>query len=138
MRDEIGFLHLNEANEWPAFPLKPENRLTIDADGSLGLAPLPGGAFAPRGVFLAGPFEVGAGATPWYRLQVFADSVPAGAHIQLYTFSGDGNTPSPLFDPAADNPFTASGWQAAPRDLLDILIPSPPAQRLWIGGVLRG
>ena len=131
MDGETGFFYLNTNDEWPTFALEG---LQIGADGALVLAPA-GGGVVTRGVFRGGPFEALAGPTPWYRLQLFADALPDGAHIQLFTFAGEGiDAP---YDPAASNPFADPSWQAAPRDVLDILILSAPATRLWIGGVVR-
>jgi phage tail-like protein len=131
MNGETGFFYLNTNNEWPTFEL---DGLEIAADGTLSLAPAAGGV-GPRGVFRGGPFEAPAGPTPWHRLQVFTGPLPVGAHIQLFTFTGDGiDAP---YDPAAGSPFADPGWRAAPRDVLDTLILNPPANRLWIGGVVR-
>ena len=135
MDDETGFFYLNVANEWPTFELAPDSALEITMDGSLTLVHAADGTFVPRGIFRGGPFEVFAGPTPWYRLQVDADSLPDGTHVQLFTFTAD-DSDAP-YDPTIDNPFVHPGWKAAPRDCLDVLILSPPAHRLWIGGLLR-
>jgi phage tail-like protein len=137
MRSETGFFHLNLANEWPKFELLDSN-LTIAPDGALTLARTTGGGFATRGVFRGGPFSVTDGPTPWYQLQAYADSLPDGPHVQLFTLTTDEGDIG-AFDAAADDPFPkAAGWHAAPRDGLDLVIPNPPARFLWIGGVLRG
>src|SRR5262249_6077625 len=114
--------------------------IEIAADGSLRLMAGADTPFAPRGVFLGGPFEVLDGATPWYRLQVYADPLPDGTHVQLFTFSTDVSDPPP-YDPIADVPFPDLGivprWKAAPSGVLDILILDAPARFLWIGGLMR-
>jgi phage tail-like protein len=134
MNGETGFFYLNEAGEWPKFEL-PEATFEIGTDGSLTLARTDGNTFIPRGVFRGGLFEGVTGLTPWFRLRVHADPLPEGAHVQLFTSTADdGDAP---YDPTAERPFTGPGWKAAPRDELDILIPNPPARRLWIGGILR-
>jgi phage tail-like protein len=131
MKEETGFKYLNTANKWPTFQL---NEIEIAPDGSLTLKRI-GKTFASRGVFRGGPFETFDTPTPWFRLQVFADPLPDGTHLQLFTFTADaGNAP---YQPAADEPFAASGWMELPRDVLDVLIPNPPAQHLWIGAVIH-
>jgi phage tail-like protein len=136
MQGETGFFHLNLANEWPKFkPLDPN--LAIAPDGALTLARTTGDVFRTRGVFRGGPFSTMDGPTPWYRLQAYADSLPAGTHVQLFTLTTDEKSLEAL-DTAADEPFSkAEGWHAAPRDILDIVIPNSPACFLWIGGVFR-
>jgi phage tail-like protein len=130
MNDETGFFYLNVANIWPGFAL---HDMAIATDGSLRL--VPGSVPPTRGVFRGGPFEARAGPTPWYRLRVDAETLPEGTHLQLFTFTAeDGDAP---YNPAADHPFAAPGWHAAPRDTLDALILHSPARRLWIGGLLR-
>jgi len=137
MRSETGFFHLNLANEWPTFALLDPN-LTVAPDGALTLTRTTGDGFATRGVFRGGPFSATDGPTPWYQLQAYADSLPDGPHVQLFTLTTDEDDIG-AFDAAADDPFPKSaGWHAAPRDGLDLVIPNPPARFLWIGGVLRG
>jgi phage tail-like protein len=137
MRSETGFFHLNLANEWPKFELLDPN-VTIALDGALTLARTTGDGFATWGVFRGGPFSAMDGPTPWYQLQAYADSLPEGTHVQLFTLTTD-EADIGAFDAAADDPFPkAAGWHAAPRDGLDLVIPNPPACFLWIGGVLRG
>jgi phage tail-like protein len=137
MRSETGFFHLNLANEWPKFELLDSN-LIIAPDGALTLARTTGDVFATRGVFRGGPFSAMDRPTPWYQLQAYADSLPDGPHMQLFTLTTDEDDIG-AFDAAADDPFPkAAGWHAGPRDGLDLVIPNPPARFLWIGGVLRG
>ena len=132
MNSEIGFLFLNDAGQWPSFQ---RHNLDVTQDGSLRLS-TSGGAFEQAGVFLGGPFDVHADATAWYRLQVAADPLPVGTHLQVFTFTADGGTPP--FAPASDNPFGDSGWRAAPRDALEAVVLNPPSRLLWVGGVVRG
>jgi phage tail-like protein len=132
MSNELGFIYLNTANEWPLFE---PHKLKIRTDGALTLDTA-NGAFVTKGVFRGGPFEVPADSTRWHRLRVYADSLAEADHVQLFTFTADSGDAG--YDPTADDPFPAqAGWQAAPRNILDILILNPPARRLWIGGVLR-
>jgi phage tail-like protein len=137
MRSETGFFYLNLANAWPKFALL-DPHVMIAPDGALMLARITGDGFVTRGVFRGGPWSTTDGPTPWYQLQAYADAVPEGTHVQLFTLTTDKDDIG-LFDPTADDPFpTAAGWYAAPRDSLDLIIPTPPAPFLWIGGVFRG
>ena len=71
MNGSSGFLHVNEANQWPRFTL---HDLEITAAGSLSLSAVAAGGLTRRGVFLGGPFETPTGSNAWYRLQVMADA----------------------------------------------------------------
>jgi phage tail-like protein len=133
MNTENGYYYLNLANEWPTFLLT--STLEIAPDGAIKLKRLADGTFESRGVFRGGPFAADDAPTLWYRLQAFADALPGGAHLQLFTFTGESNAP---YDPAAENPFASSAWIAAPIDLTDLIIANSPARQLWVGGVLRG
>lgn len=133
MNSENGYYHLNLANEWPSFLLT--STLEIASDGAIRLKQLADGRFELRGVFRGGPFTAGDAPTLWNRLQAFADTLSDGAHLQLFTFTGESNAP---YNPADENPFASSGWIAAPVDLTDLLIANSPARQLWIGGLLRG
>ena len=136
MQSETGFFYLNLANEWAKFDLLDPN-ITTDSNGAMMLARPTGDAFASRGLFQGGPFTALDGPTPWYRLQAYAEPLHDGTHVQLFTLTTDENSIGP-FDAGADEPFPqAAGWQAAPPDVLDMVIPHPPAHFLWIGGVLR-
>jgi phage tail-like protein len=66
----------------------------------------------------------------WHRLHAKIE-MPAGAHIQFFTFAADAG-PAPAVDPAATSPF-ATGWQAHPPDVTDLLLDTQPARLLWIG-----
>lgn len=94
-----------------------------------------GDNYVHRGVFLGGPFEIYDLPTPWFRLQAFADSLPSGTHLQLFTYTSDSGVAP--YHPADDEPFRDKGWAALPPDVLDVLIPNPPARHLWIGGIMR-
>lgn len=133
MSTESGYYYLNLANEWPTFALT--STLEILPNGAIKLKSLADGTFESRGTFLGGPFEAGDEPTLWFRLQAFTDALPAGAHLQLFTFTGEASAP---YDPTAENPFASAGWQAAPIDLTDFVIANSPAERLWIGGLMRG
>jgi phage tail-like protein len=128
-----GFLHLNDDAARPGFEL--HGLVAEPGDGTLRLATQADGTYAPRGVWRGGPFSA-AEAADWYRLQVEAEPLPERTHVQVYTFAAD--APDAPFDPAAAHPFGAPGWTAAPLDALDLLLPGPPAPRLWVGGVVRG
>jgi phage tail-like protein len=131
MNDESGYRYLNLGNEWP---LVARHRIAVTPEGSLELEQI-NGAFVEAGVFRAGPFEVVDGPTQWHRLRVDGVPLPEGTHLQLFTFAAtDGHAP---YDPTDAEPFGHPGWRAAPRDVRDILIPHPPARRLWVGGLLR-
>jgi len=137
MNGSSGFFYLNEANTWPGFALDVHD-LAITEAGSLSLAstPTPSGTLAQRGVFRAGPFEAQGGSTAWYRLQAYADAIPDGTYLELFTLTSDtGDAP---YDPTADAPFSHSDWRAVPRNRLDALILNAPARQLWIGGIFRG
>lgn len=122
--DAAGFLNLNVSNQWPSFEL---HQVAIGADGALRLT-----AGAKRGVVRAGPFQTDWDVTEWFRLRLITD----GSYGQAFTCTTDAGIPP--FDPNADSPFTDPAWQAAPRDLLDTLIPNAPDRFLWIGLLLRG
>lgn len=125
-----GFLYLNAANLWPSFVLQD---VMIDTTGALLLAST-GGQHVPAGLFMGGPFEALDGDTPWYRFALQAAALPAGTHIQIFTWTGGSGTPP--FAPSTNVPFP--GWQAAPRNALQGVIFSAPARYLWVGGVIRG
>ncbi len=134
---DSGFMYLNAGNEWPTFAPAHLHGLEIATDGALVLSHIApdSDTFEPTGAFRGGPFEVDASATAWYRLQVDAESLPGGTHVQLFTFTAnDGDAP---YGPGADDPFADFGWEAAPRDSLDLLIGNKPARYLWIGGLVR-
>jgi phage tail-like protein len=135
MKSDTNYFYLNLANEWPGFAPGDRSQIEIESDGSLRLARADSDMFAQRGVFLGGPFEAFSELIPWYRLRVYADPLPESTHVQLFTLTADQDTIA--FDPTADEPFPKPDWHAAPRDLLDILIPNSPARRLWIGGLLH-
>src|SRR5262245_13033340 len=122
-----GFMHLNAANLWPSFAL---DQMAIDAKGALVLT-ASAGAYASRGLFKGGPFTALDGSTPWYRFTLPGASLPAGSHLQVFTWTG-GAAPPP-YAPSTNTPF--AGWKAAPRDVLQGVIFSDPAPHLWIGGV---
>jgi phage tail-like protein len=125
-----GFVYLNLGNQWPSFSL---SAIAIDSQGALSLASS-GGGYAMRGVFLSGPFLSPAANVPWFRLRVESDPLPAGTHVQIFTFAG---ASAPAYDPNAANPFSDPNWLASPRDVLDLLILNRSATQLWIGGILR-
>jgi phage tail-like protein len=133
MTGSSGFLHVNEANEWPRFTL---HDLEITAAGSLRLSALAGGDLSRRGVFLGGPFETPTGSNAWYRLHVMADAIPDGTYVELFTATRESGNPP--YDPAGDAPFLDAGWKPVPRNSLDALVLNAPARHLWIGGILRG
>src|SRR5438034_10785203 len=135
MTGKTGFFHLNVANQWPLFQL---HDIDIAQDGEL-ILHRAGADFASRGIFLAGPFHGDSIKTPWFRLRVFAETLPADTHVQLFTFPSDGVAPP--FNASADEPFAGQvgnlTWTAQPRDVLDVLIQTQETQALWIGGILR-
>ncbi len=134
MNGESGFLELNSAGSWPSFQL---DHLVIGPDGALILQGSPGG-FTARGLIFGGPFSASS-VSPWFRLIVDAEPLPAGVHLQLFTYTAD--VVPPAFAPAALDPFPAPDWRAAPRDVLDVLIlnamSDPPPRSLWVGGMIR-
>ena len=131
VNDDNAFSYLNLANEWPGFDLSDPHIVYNSADGSLMLQNV-AGAFAFRAVFRSGPVDALTEPGPRYRVQVYADPLAAGAHVQLFTHFGA--TPPP-FDASAAEPFDSTDWRAAPLDALDVLLPNRSEQPLWIGGV---
>src|SRR5260370_1215630 len=136
MTAETGYFHLNLANQWPSFQ---RHDLDISPDGTLVLHQT-GANFAERGIFLAGPFQIGSGKTPWFRLRVFTETLPPNTHVQLFTFPlGKGTLPP--FKPNADEPFAGQvgnlSWTVQPRDVLDVLLRTDETETLSIGGILR-
>jgi phage tail-like protein len=131
MSASSGFIYLNAANQWPSFA---RHWIDITPDGSLSLAKI-GGVFVPRGIFRGGPFYTPDGATPWFRLLAEPANLPAGTHVQFFTFAGD--LPDAPYDPTADNPFSDPRWLPVTRDVLDLLVLNQDARKLWIGGVMR-
>lgn len=125
-----GFVFLNVANTWPSFVFTD---LTVDADGSIKLTQS-GSSFASAGSFMGGPVQLEAGPAAWFRLNVGADALPPGVHVQFFTYSAGSGAPP--YAPATADPF--AGWSAFPRDALEEIIASPPALQLWIGGLVRG
>jgi phage tail-like protein len=137
MADHTGYFHLRVGNEWPTFEL---HGLEIKEDGALELtvADPNAGTFVEHSVFRAGPYETEVSEPVWHRLQVFADAVPAGTHVQVFTLTSDGPDPNEApYDPAADVPFAGPGWEPIPRDQLDGLFSSSPDRYLWIGGLVH-
>lgn len=135
MKDDSGYFHLNLANQWPLFQL---HGLDIGPSGDLILHET-GGQFADRGIFLAGPFQIGSKKTPWFRLRAFAETLPPNTHVQLFTFPSNGIVPP--FNATADEPFAGQtsnvSWTVQPRDVLDVLLRTNETQTLSIGGVVR-
>src|SRR6266571_5207910 len=127
----IGHFYLNAANQWPSFQL---HDLDVDTDGSIVIKNT-GGTFFDRGVFLAGPFQLGPGKTAWFRLRAIADRLPQGAHVHLFAAAIDSG--SPPFQPNDEDPFADAAWQGKPLDVLDVLIEGPATKLLWLGGILR-
>jgi phage tail-like protein len=125
-----GFFFLNTANAWPSFVF---TGLAVDPQGVIRLAPS-GSGYAPVGSFMGGPFQVTPGPAAWFRLAVFAETLPSGAHVQFFTYSANSGTPP--YAPTTSAPF--AGWSAVPRDELEAVISSPPALQLWVGGLVRG
>src|SRR5215467_12568196 len=113
---QTGYFHLNLANNWPLFEL---HDIDISPVGDLVLHQA-GGAFVERGTFRAGPFHLDSSKTPWFRLRVFAETLPANVHVQLFTFPLDDLTTSPPFSANANEPFAGQvgnlSWVAQPRD----------------------
>jgi phage tail-like protein len=124
-----GFMNLNAAGAWPSFSLQ---NMSIGSGGEL-LLNKTASTYASAGVFMGGPFQALDGATPWYRFAVRSENLPAGTHLQLFTWTANGGTPP--FSPLATVPFP--GWEAAPRDALQGVIFNAAARDLWIGGVVR-
>ncbi len=127
--DPTGFMHLNAANLWPSFVLQ---NIAIDSEGALSLTKS-GADYASAGVFMGGPFQALDGDTPWYRFSLQGEPLPAGAHLQIFTWTAGSGAPP--FAPTSNTPFP--GWQAAPRDVMQGVIFNQPARDLWIGGVFR-
>ena len=84
MNGTSGFVYLNLANQWPTFQ---RHGIDVTLAGSLALTGW-GGAYALRGGFRGGPFTTPEATAPWFRLLVQANPLPAGTHVQLYTFAG--------------------------------------------------
>lgn len=126
---QTGFMHLNSGGKWPTFAFTD---MAADSNGALSLIKT-GGLYASAGVFLGGPFEALDGDTPWYRFSLLADELPAGTHMQFFTWTAESGVPP--FAPTTATPFP--GWQAAPRDVFEGVIFNQPARKIWIGGVVR-
>ncbi len=124
-----GFMYLNAANTWPSFTFQ---NMAIDSAGEL-LLTATGTEYASAGVFMGGPFQALSGSTPWYRFAIDSGALPAGTHLQIFTWTAAAGPPP--FAPSSNTPFP--GWQAAPRDVLQGVIFNTPAPSLWIGGVVR-
>src|SRR5215475_11206361 len=127
MGEDTGFFYLNIANQWPSFEL---HQVELTVDGALALAHT-NGQYVKRGVILAGPFQTAADQTEWFRLRAFVDTLPNGAHAQLFTYTDDVG-PAP-FLPDTYTPFADPDWHQAPRDLCDILISNPPKRFPSVG-----
>ena len=109
--------------------------LLVNPGGGKGLVRFRlGAAFVREGDFLAGPYEVSDRPTEWHRLRAFSWPLPDESRTQLFTYTTD--DPLGLTLGPRENPF--SDWNEAPVDELDLLILSPPARYLWIGGRLQG
>ena len=111
--------------------------------------------FAECGTLLLGPYEAQSVPTRWQRLQLTADAIPEGAHLQLFTLTSDtldgapgrrptlpvlcdGATTSPLVVPDEWTPAPRDQWRTAPRDATDVLALNAPARFLWIAALLQG
>jgi phage tail-like protein len=124
-----GFMYLNAAGVWPTFTLQ---NLLINSKGHLVLTEI-GTEYASTGVFMGGPFQALDGSTPWYQFAVQSEPLPAGTHVQIFTWTGGSGTPP--FSPLSNAPFP--GWESVPHDDLEGVIFNAPAPNLWIGGVVR-
>lgn len=110
--------------------------------------------FAECGTLLLGPYEAQSEPTRWQRLQLTADAIPDGAHLQLFTLTSDmldgapgrrpslpvlcdGTTAVSLVVPDAWSPAPRDRWRAAPRDATDVLALNAPARFLWIAALLQ-
>jgi len=124
-----GFMYLNAANQWPSFTMQ---NMAIDLTGAMVLDKA-GGDYVSAGTFMGGPFEALDGVTQWYAFAVADSELPPGTHLQIFTWTASGGTPP--YAPGSTAPF--AGWQGAPRDALDGIIFSSPAEELWVGGLVR-
>jgi phage tail-like protein len=133
--------------------------LALDCDGRLIAHPGRGGAlrralglpgYVTCGTFLAGPYTADTEPTRWQQLQVELDSIPDGAHFQLWTLTtNDATSPVPPvscsaplpsigLEADATRPAALQEWRAAATDAPDALILNEPGSYLWIAGVFHG
>ncbi len=110
--------------------------------GSVSVATLAlGQSYAESGNFLAGPFHSQQLPRRWQRVKAVVDALPANAHIQFFTYTGN-DIAVPDWPPAATNASAVAVgpgvWRAAPMDAFDFRIIHQPASFLWIGAVLQG
>jgi phage tail-like protein len=132
MTEDTSYFFLNHFNEWPGFKLIPP--IVNTPEGVLTLDHIDEETFAPRAVFRGGPFEDFNEPGPWFRIQVYADPLPDGASVQIFTATTENE---PFFGPDAGQPFEDPPWRQAPQNELNILVPNTAGGPLWIGGVLR-
>jgi len=121
--------------------------LALDGKGGL-LAGTAGGAeplalsvfggFAGRGAMLSRALSIPNRTPQWTRLQArFAEHLPVGAHVQLYTRTSDSSL-DPVVDLSAADPFSGPEWLAFDLDLTDLYIGGEPRKHLWIGARFMG
>jgi phage tail-like protein len=132
MTEETGYLYLNAGNEWPAVLVSPTAERS---DGVIRLQAA-GSGYETAGAFLAGPYQVSDRPVNWFRVQAALKGAPANAHVQFFTFVND--TGAAPWTPNSGTPFTASGWNAVPRDALDFAVRNSPGLQFFLGGILRG
>jgi phage tail-like protein len=114
----------------------PVAGLAVDSKGNIVVHPgqgqkviylKPDAAYVPHGSFLAGRLETEEIASLWHRVRVDAVPLPENTHLQLFAYTTD-LPAAPPHEPGVENPFSHQAWRPIPRDVLDALLPSTPAE----------
>jgi len=130
-----GYLHANAGGTWP---LGVMDRVTVAADGGITLATvtmIDGKPVYERlGLAVIGPLTTALPETPWFEIEATKLARPASTRTQLFYATG-ASAPAASF--AAPQPF-GDDWQALSLDQTGGVVRLPPAEKLWIGLLLRG
>lgn len=117
----------------------PRGELYVHSGGPAAPSVLAGtGAYRTRGVAWGGPFaNPSLERQPWHLVRAALTPSGPGAHFQLYLST---QQTQPPVDPAADDPFSAPGWQSPPvaPDAAETLFAGQPLGIVWVGVQLRG
>ena len=151
----LGFAALDEATI-AALAFDGQGRLLVHPGGGSPVQQLtPGAAYRTCGTFLAGPFTTNRPTTDWQRLTATVPDLPAGAHIQLFTYTSqtlDGSTAAltPASPVACTNvtidwvatqratQTSLDSWRPATTDMVDFLVQNETGPYLWLAGLIEG
>ena len=129
-------------------PFQPQfTDLTIDAAGRLQLPDGSAGpylihrpaiaTFVDRGLFQFQPLDSKRIGNPWHRV-VLDLTAPERTSLRLFSFTSDVLRPDLKTDNLLEDPLQLEMWKAAPANVDEWLIQSPPGRYLYLALLLRG